>query len=627
MMAVMDAHKVNGGLETFKRTEARDIADLPGTLPYAEIPDEVDIVSVAESNVRALSTLSREDLTNEALWRDQMALTGSFRTFYSGDKVFKAWQATTARHHPVDFKLVPAGVRVMRVGPEHAWIDAKFTFRITSQHAASCSGYVSLVQERNGAWKIWLVRTILERIDGFNDVDTLEPVSPSMNSNGTINGSYVDGHHFDCIAVGGGQGGLAIGSRLQALGISYLIVDRHPEVGDSWDSRYDSAKLHTAREYGHLPFWRTYGPSYPEFVGKSLVAAGHREHVKKFGINIWTATNMESSSWSEERRLWTCKLNRSGREVILTAHHLVFALGAGSLAPLTPQIAGREKFKGITLHSADYKSATDWKGKRGVVIGSANTAHDVVEDMVDAGLVSTTMVQRNRTFVLPVEHYMTVTTPQYNDKIPTDTSDRSGFSMPLAIGRKVAKFFLNSMAMRESERYDALERVGFKVQRYGDIARMMYERMGGHYIDVGVSAKISQGLIKVKSGAIPIQYTEDGLLFDDGSELKADVIVFCTGFVGNMRHLAGAIVGPEIENQLEDFWGLNEEGEIRGAFKNTGHPGVWYVGGPIGVNRYYSRFLAIQIKLALMDISLPLYTEDSASEGLTTNGLPKKVSV
>jgi hypothetical protein len=37
-----------------------------------------------------------------------------------------------------------------------------------------------------------------------------------------------------------------------------------------------------------------------------------------------------------------------------------------------------------------------------------------------------------------------------------------------------------------------------------------------------------------------------------------------------MREIAGTIVGPEVESQLEDFWELDGEGEIRGAFKNTG---------------------------------------------------------
>jgi hypothetical protein len=74
-------------------------------------------------------------------------------------------------------------------------------------------------------------------------------------------------------------------------------------------------------------------------------------------------------------------------------------------------------------------------------------------------------------------------------------ADRSGFSLPISINRKVSKFFLNGMAQKEPERYDSLERAGFNVERYGDIAQILYERMGGHYMDVGTSAKISEGLV------------------------------------------------------------------------------------------------------------------------------------
>lgn len=74
----------------------------------------------------------------------------------------------------------------------------------------------------------------------------------------------------------------------------------------------------------------------------------------------------------------------------------------------------------------------------------------------------------------------------------------------------------------------------------------------------------------MKSDALPTHYTPDGLVFDDGTELKADVIVFTTGFVGNLRDMVGSIVGSEIQEQLEDFCGVDAEGEILGGWKPTG---------------------------------------------------------
>lgn len=76
--------------------------------------------------------------------------------------------------------------------------------------------------------------------------------------------------------------------------------------------------------------------------------------------------------------------------------------------------------------------------------------------------------------------------------------------------------------------------------------------------------------IKMKSNAHPTRYTPTGLEFSDGTELPADVIVFTTGFVGNMRHNISALVSPEVESQLEDLWGLDAEGELLGAFKYSG---------------------------------------------------------
>ena len=64
-----------------------------------------------------------------------------------------------------------------------------------------------------------------------------------------------------------------------------------------------------------------------------------------------------------------------------------------------------------------------------------------------------------------------------------------------------------------------------------------------------------------------MRYTSNGLSFDDGSELPADVIVWPTGLVNNVRSLVRTMFGDEVFHKTEDFYGLNEEGELLGAFK------------------------------------------------------------
>jgi Pyridine nucleotide-disulphide oxidoreductase len=511
-------HERNG---VSKRTPSVNIEDLPVTLPVANIPTDVDIIGIARSQIERLGSLSSEDLTETAFWRDSLALTGTFRTFYGGHSVARAWRETSDRHRPADFALNLKSAHAVRHGPQLSWIEAGFTFRTTAgKILKTCSGFLSIVPGQDGDWKIWLVRTILEQLQGHGNVDVLD-VLESRPRSGTEGQSVNDANgishqkHFDCVVVGGGQAGLSTAGRLKALGVSYVVVDRHPRVGDSWNTRYDSVKLHTAREYAHLPFERTFGPEYPEFLTKNHLAAGYRKYVEKFGINIWCSTELSSSSWNEQSQTWTCSLRREGQEQRITAHHLIFAIGAGSQFPKMPEYPNREHFRGTVLHSADYKSSCEWKGKDGIIVGSANTAHDVAEDMVKEGLSSVTMVQRGSTWVLPVEYYMRVSVPLYNENIPTETADRLSFSNPMAVYRLIAMTHLQGMARAEPERFDALERVGFKVERYGDIAKVLYVTMGGHYMDVGCSAKIAEGLVGHSSAPLffpfppfPLHYAE-----------------------------------------------------------------------------------------------------------------------
>ena len=63
---------------------------------------------------------------------------------------------------------------------------------------------------------------------------------------------------------------------------------------------------------------------------------------------------------------------------------------------------------------------------------------------------------------------------------------------------------------------------------------------------------------------------ENGLICANGDFLRADVIVFATGFIGNLRLVAAELFGHDLAGQLEDFGGLDDEGEQKGAFRPSG---------------------------------------------------------
>lgn len=449
---------------------------------------------------------------------------------------------------------------------------------------------------------------------------------------------FSNGHdevaQYDTIIIGGGQSGLSVAGRLEALNVSYVLLEKRPEIGDVWVTRYDSLRWHTSKEYGNLPFGRTYPDEDPYMLPAKRIGAGHKAWAEKYGINARTSTSIDSVVWDENLNTWTVTTSSpSEKQQTIKARNLVLAIGPGHLTPVSPSWASPEqiaatKFKGTIVHGSSYRSAKTHAGKRGIVIGTANTGHDVAEDMADHGM-HTTMVQRGSTFIFPAKWLHAAEDLHYHEKLDTAVADKETFTYPNKIMREMINRAAWSGIEADPEPFDALERAGFKVDRFGDIYHNLYVRFGGHYVDVGASARIVEGEIKVRTEAVR-SLTENGLVFEDGSEVPADLIVLCTGFDHDFRVDAAKIVGKEVAEQMDEFYGMDGEGEVRGHAKIAGReflnldrtvfgsladdwlcadPHLYYHGGDIRMGRFFSRFIALQIQADVLGKPLKQYLE------------------
>ena len=151
----------------------------------------------------------------------------------------------------------------------------------------------------------------------------------------------------------------------------------------------------------------------------------------------------------------------------------------------------------------------------------------------------------------------------------TEVADREQATVPYKVQREMANRMIHGLIKAYPEQFDALEKAGFKVDRYGDLYTNLYIRAGGHYVDIGNCARIVNGDVKIKAQAVK-ELTAEGLRFEDGSELKADLLVLCTGFEHDFSKDAAEIVGKDIADQMESFWGMDAEGELQGFAKLAG---------------------------------------------------------
>ena len=145
---------------------------------------------------------------------------------------------------------------------------------------------------------------------------------------------------------------------------------------------------------------------------------------------------------------------------------------------------------------------------------------------------------------------------------------------------------------------------------------MKYLRRGsGYYIDVGASELIADKKIKLKSGVSVERIKPNSVVFSDGTELPADLIVYATGY-GSMNGWAAKLISKEVADKVGKCWGLGSgttkdpgpwEGELRNMWKPTQQAALWFHGGNLHQSRHYSQFLSLQLKARMEGIPTPVY--------------------
>jgi len=424
-----------------------------------------------------------------------------------------------------------------------------------------------------------------------------------------------------CVIIGGGQGGIGLGARLKRLGVPTLIIERNERAGDSWRNRYKSLCLHDPVWYDHMPYL-PFPDDWPVFAPKDKVGDWLEMYTRVMELNYWNRTEALNARFDEGRKEWEVAVNRDGEQVVLRPKQLVFALGVSGF-PNVPHIEGAENFKGVQHHSSRHPGGEAFKGKKAVVLGANNSAHDICADLWENG-ADVTMIQRSSTHIAPSESLMELALGGlYSEEalakgITTDKADLIFASVPYRIMPSFHIPVYEEMKKRDADLYRRLEEAGFMLD-FGDDGSglfMKYLRRGsGYYIDVGASELIANGSIKLKSRVNIKRIKEHSVELTDGTELPADLLVYATGY-GSMNGWVARLVSQQVADEVGKCWGLGSdttrdpgpwEGELRNMWKPTAQEQMWFHGGNLHQSRHYSRYLSLQLKARMEGIETPVY--------------------
>jgi len=556
---------------------------------------------------------------NESFWRDLLPFTWSIATFEGPGAIQAMLEATLPRAEAAGFRLEPGTART-----DGAVTEAWFRFETGALRAR---GHLRL---RDG--RCWTLMTAALALKGHEE--RAGRTREAGVAHGAVRGreSWREGREREAralgtteqphvLVVGGGQGGIVLGARLRRLGVPALIVDAHPRPGDAWRRRYRTLCLHDPVWAIHLPYL-PFPEHWPVFTPKDRMADWLEAYAGLMELDIWGSTRAEAARYDEGRGEWEVTLRREGRPVTLRPKQLVLATGMSG-APQVPAYEGAETFRGVQLHSSAYRGGEGFAGRRCVVIGSNNSAHDIAAELWECG-ADVTMVQRSSTLVVRAETqlrhfgYKLYSEDALEAGIGTEEADFIAASRPYAILPAMHRALYDRIRQEDAGFYRRLEAAGFMLDfgEDGSGLSMKYLRRGsGYYIDVGASDLVIRGDVKLRSRVEVSRILPEGVALSDGTVLPADLVVYATGFEPMERWIAG-LVSEEAARRVGPVWGLGSgtrrdpgpwAGELRNMWKPTRQEGLWLQGGNLQQIRFTSRLLAIQLKARMEGIPTPVY--------------------
>lgn len=403
--------------------------------------------------------------------------------------------------------------------------------------------------------------------------------------------------------------GLAMAARLKALGMENLIIERSDEVGDIWKKRYEYLSLHFPHWPDALPYFK-YPQHWPTYTPAQKQGLYMKWYASALELNVWTKSEVVKADQDSEGR-WTVIINKAGETRTLHPKQLIMATSLCGV-PSTPAVPGMADFRGVIRHSSAHKTSRDFIGKKVCVVGTSSSGFDTAYECARLG-IDVTLLQRSPTYVMSLTHSVPRMlggyAPDQNGKLPdTDVQDRLNFSMPVGPGEELAKRTAKDLEDLDSPMLEALNARGLRTwrgQRDTGNSTLGQTRNGGFYFDAGACDEIINGNIKVEPGFIE-KFTEDKVILNGNREKEFDLVIFATGFSNTIDSIR-ATLGEKIASQCGPIWGIDEEGEYKTAYRETGVPNMWIMVGFLPMTRYASKLLALRLKALKEGVSPPPY--------------------
>ncbi|KAI8568912.1 hypothetical protein RHMOL_Rhmol02G0237300 [Rhododendron molle] len=311
------------------------------------------------------------------------------------------------------------------------------------------------------------------------------------------------------IIVGAGPSGLAVSACLKENGVPSLILERSNCLASLWQQRsYNRLKLHLPKQFCELPLFG-FPENFPKYPTKHQFISYVESYAEHFNIQPLFNQGVEKAEYDHSAGIWRVRT----QDCEYVCRWLIVATGENA-EPFTPEIAGIERFEGAVVHTSGYKSGSDFRNQRVLVVGCGNSGMEVSLDLCRYN-ASPHLVLRNTVHILPREMF-----------------GFSTFGIAMALLQWLPLRLVDKLLLLAANfTLGNTDSLGLRRPKTGPI-ELKNATGKTPVLDVGAISQIKSGKIKVMEGVREI--TSNGAKFIDGQEKEFDSIILATGYKSNV---------------------------------------------------------------------------------------------
>ena len=403
------------------------------------------------------------------------------------------------------------------------------------------------------------------------------------------------------VIVGAGLAGICASYYLSKNDIPHLILEKSTKAGGIWSSlswpgiRCDTEILNYS--YSFNPFL-----SEHNVVPGNEISAYLKATADRFGITgkIHFDTRVTGAEFSTVTNSWTVQTSHGS----FKSKFLINANGYFSDQPHVPEFSGSDIFKGDITHLFELGRDTDLKGKSIVLVGSGASAISAAPALA-SGSASLTILQRSPSYIFEDNNrpglFVNMAQILY----------RAGFQLPV----KVVNYFLQlkyDLVFVVFRKLPWIGKLFFRQHWRGTVDRETYnEHFCPHYnpweqripVAIGLKRLIEDRKLDFVTGNIR-EFTETGVLLDDGRFVESDLCILATGFNLNFFRFAISIDGHPLETRGINFYKGMMMGGIPNYFQPFGPPHTSFTRRIETVSRHIVKIMSHMRKHQLDRVSI-----------------------